>query len=170
MDCGTTILLESATAIGATWCLLGAHLEIPDWRAVARFARAFRCVEEHSFLTMGEKNLFKALANYRDNEDAVGNRLPLSLTGGQVHDITQAETLAAEAQPKGRSRRQRLMTLTPSSRALNCAPSSRLSRQKPIERSNAIAISRNRRALRKDRSKALDRKRRHNSKQRKWSL
>ena len=31
--------------------------------------------------------------------DALGNPLALSLTGGQVHDITQAETLAAEVEP-----------------------------------------------------------------------
>ena len=31
--------------------------------------------------------------------DALGNPLALSLTGGQVHDITQAETLAAEIEP-----------------------------------------------------------------------
>jgi len=32
--------------------------------------------------------------------DALGNPLALRLTGGQVHDITQAEALAAEAQPE----------------------------------------------------------------------
>jgi transposase len=32
--------------------------------------------------------------------DALGNPLALSLTGGQVHDINQAETLAAEVQPE----------------------------------------------------------------------
>lgn len=32
--------------------------------------------------------------------DALGNPLALSLTGGQVHDITQAETLAAKVQPE----------------------------------------------------------------------
>ena len=32
--------------------------------------------------------------------DALGNPLALSLTGGQVHDITQAEALAAEVQPE----------------------------------------------------------------------
>ena len=31
--------------------------------------------------------------------DAVGNPLTLSLTGGQVHDITQAEALAAKVRP-----------------------------------------------------------------------
>ena len=31
--------------------------------------------------------------------DALGNPLALSLTGGQVHDITQAETLAAQVEP-----------------------------------------------------------------------
>ncbi len=31
--------------------------------------------------------------------DALGNPLMLSLTGGQVHDITQAETLAAQVAP-----------------------------------------------------------------------
>ena len=31
--------------------------------------------------------------------DALGNPLALSLTGGQVHDITQAETLTAEIAP-----------------------------------------------------------------------
>ena len=31
--------------------------------------------------------------------DALGNPLALSLTGGQVHDITQAETLTAEIEP-----------------------------------------------------------------------
>ena len=31
--------------------------------------------------------------------DALGNPLALSLTGGQVHDITQAETLAAQVAP-----------------------------------------------------------------------
>ena len=31
--------------------------------------------------------------------DALGNPLALSLTGGQVHDITQAETLAAQVDP-----------------------------------------------------------------------
>ena len=30
----------------------------------------------------------------------MGNPLALSLTGGQVHDISQAETLAAEVQPE----------------------------------------------------------------------
>ena len=32
--------------------------------------------------------------------DVLGNPLALSLTGGQVHDFTQAEALAAEAQPQ----------------------------------------------------------------------
>jgi transposase len=32
--------------------------------------------------------------------DALGNPLALSLTGGQVHDITQAEKLFAEVQPE----------------------------------------------------------------------
>lgn len=32
--------------------------------------------------------------------DALGNPLALSLTGGQVHDITQAETLITLVQPK----------------------------------------------------------------------
>ena len=32
--------------------------------------------------------------------DALGNPLALRLTGGQVHDITQAQALAAEAQPE----------------------------------------------------------------------
>ena len=32
--------------------------------------------------------------------DALGNPLALSLTGGQVHDITQAKALAAEVQPQ----------------------------------------------------------------------
>jgi transposase len=31
--------------------------------------------------------------------DALGNPLALSLTGGQTHDITQAETLAAQVAP-----------------------------------------------------------------------
>ena len=31
--------------------------------------------------------------------DALGNRLALSLTGGQVHDITQADTLLALVEP-----------------------------------------------------------------------
>jgi transposase len=31
--------------------------------------------------------------------DALGNPLALSLTGGQTHDITQAETLIAEVEP-----------------------------------------------------------------------
>ena len=31
--------------------------------------------------------------------DAVGNPLALSLTGGQVHDITQAEILCAQVEP-----------------------------------------------------------------------
>lgn len=31
--------------------------------------------------------------------DALGNPLALSLTGGQAHDITQAETLAAQVEP-----------------------------------------------------------------------
>ena len=31
--------------------------------------------------------------------DALGNPLALSLTGGQVHDITQAETLASQVEP-----------------------------------------------------------------------
>ena len=34
--------------------------------------------------------------------DALGNPLALRLTGGQVHDITQAEALAAEVQPEAR--------------------------------------------------------------------
>ena len=32
--------------------------------------------------------------------DALGNPLALSLTGGQVHDITQAETLVAKVEPE----------------------------------------------------------------------
>jgi transposase len=32
--------------------------------------------------------------------DALGNPLALRLTGGQVHDITQAQALAAEVQPE----------------------------------------------------------------------
>ena len=32
--------------------------------------------------------------------DAFGNPLALSLTGGQVHDITQAETLIAQVEPE----------------------------------------------------------------------
>ena len=32
--------------------------------------------------------------------DALGNPLAVSLTGGQVHDITQAETLAAQVAPQ----------------------------------------------------------------------
>ena len=32
--------------------------------------------------------------------DALGNPLALSLTGGQVHDIGQAETLTAQVQPE----------------------------------------------------------------------
>ena len=32
--------------------------------------------------------------------DAVGNPLALSLTGGNAHDITQAETLAAQVEPE----------------------------------------------------------------------
>ena len=32
--------------------------------------------------------------------DALGNPLALSLTGGQVHDINQAEELAAKVQPE----------------------------------------------------------------------
>ena len=32
--------------------------------------------------------------------DALGNPLALSLTGGQAHDINQAETLAAQVQPQ----------------------------------------------------------------------
>jgi len=32
--------------------------------------------------------------------DALGNPLALSLTGGQVHDITQAEALAATVEPR----------------------------------------------------------------------
>ena len=32
--------------------------------------------------------------------DALGNPLALSLTGGQVHDITQAQTLAAQVAPE----------------------------------------------------------------------
>jgi transposase len=32
--------------------------------------------------------------------DALGNPLALRLTGGQVHDITQAEALAAQVQPQ----------------------------------------------------------------------
>ena len=32
--------------------------------------------------------------------DALGNPLTLSLTGGQVHDITQAETLIAQGEPE----------------------------------------------------------------------
>jgi transposase len=32
--------------------------------------------------------------------DALGNPLALSLTGGHVHDLNQAETLAAEVQPE----------------------------------------------------------------------
>ena len=31
--------------------------------------------------------------------DALGDPLALSLTGGQIHDISQAETLTAEVQP-----------------------------------------------------------------------
>lgn len=32
--------------------------------------------------------------------DALGNPLALSLTGGNAHDITQAETLAAQVEPE----------------------------------------------------------------------
>ena len=32
--------------------------------------------------------------------DALGHPLALSLTGGQVHDVTQAETLAAQVEPE----------------------------------------------------------------------
>jgi len=32
--------------------------------------------------------------------DTLGNPLALDLTGGQVHDITQAEKLCAEVQPQ----------------------------------------------------------------------
>ena len=32
--------------------------------------------------------------------DALGNPLALSLTGGQVHDITQADTLLAQVEPE----------------------------------------------------------------------
>jgi transposase len=32
--------------------------------------------------------------------DALGNPLALSLTGGQIHDITQAQTLASTVEPK----------------------------------------------------------------------
>ena len=32
--------------------------------------------------------------------DALGNPLALSLTGGQVHDITQAEALVAQVEPE----------------------------------------------------------------------
>jgi transposase len=32
--------------------------------------------------------------------DALGNPLALSLTGGQAHDITQAEALAAQVEPE----------------------------------------------------------------------
>ena len=32
--------------------------------------------------------------------DALGNPLALSLTGGQVHDITQADALLAQVEPK----------------------------------------------------------------------
>ena len=32
--------------------------------------------------------------------DALGNPLAVSLTGGQVHDITQAEALAAQVEPE----------------------------------------------------------------------
>jgi transposase len=32
--------------------------------------------------------------------DALGNPLALSLTGGQVHDITQAEALTAQVEPQ----------------------------------------------------------------------
>ncbi len=34
------------------------------------------------------------------SEPSLGNPLALRLTGGQVHDITQAEALAAEVQPE----------------------------------------------------------------------
>ena len=36
--------------------------------------------------------------------DALGNPLALSLTGGQVHDITQAEALAAQVEPDAHRR------------------------------------------------------------------
>ena len=80
--------------------------------------------------------------------DALGNPLALSLTGGQVHDITQAETLAAQVQPKALLADKSLpsgltrgaMTPAASLTALNCAPASPSSRQKPIGKSNAIAI------------------------------
>ena len=32
--------------------------------------------------------------------DALGNPLALSLTGGQIHDVSQAETLTAQVQPE----------------------------------------------------------------------
>ena len=42
--------------------------------------------------------------------DALGNPLAFSLTGGQVHDITQAETLTAQVQPEAVLGRQGVAT------------------------------------------------------------
>ena len=72
--------------------------------------------------------------------DALGNPLAPSLTGGQVHDITQTEALAAEVDPQASSA-TRATTPTALSRTSNSAPLSRSSRQNRIARSRAIATS-----------------------------
>jgi transposase len=72
--------------------------------------------------------------------DALGNPLALSLNGGQVHDISQAETLTAQVQPeallgdKGYDAGSFI-------ESLECARSSRSSHRNQIARSNAIATT-----------------------------
>jgi transposase len=72
--------------------------------------------------------------------DALGNPLAFSLTGGQVHDITQAETLTAEIQAEALLA-DKGYDSTNTLRASRSARSSRLSRPKRIAKSSAIAIS-----------------------------
>ena len=72
--------------------------------------------------------------------DALGNPLAFSLTGGQVHDITQAETLTAKIQAEALLA-DKGYDSTNTLRASRSARSSRLSRPKRIAKSNAIAIS-----------------------------
>jgi hypothetical protein len=71
----------------------------------------------------------------------LGNPLAFSLTGGQVHDITQAETLTAEIQAEALLADKGATTPTNTLRASRSARSSRLSRPKRIAKSSAIAIS-----------------------------
>jgi transposase len=78
--------------------------------------------------------------------DALGNPLAFSLTGGQVHDITQAETLTAQVQPeavlgdKGYDADSYIASLR--ARAIQPVIPPKANRKNKRAKTNAIAISR----------------------------